>query len=93
MTSVISESGFSMIGHITLDAKSAGKPYEGKPHVRFDEKALEIGLEGNFSYYASALLYRGERRDPPGAKFGNARAGVCGVSQPSGPDDPGRVSP
>jgi hypothetical protein len=49
MTSVISESGFSMIGHITLDAKSAGKPYEGKPHVRFDEKALEIGLGGNFT--------------------------------------------
>jgi len=51
------ESGPKPVGHITLDAKSAGKPYEGKPHVRFDEKALEIGLEGNFSYYASALLY------------------------------------
>jgi hypothetical protein len=37
------------LGRITLDAKSAGKPYEGKPHVRFDEKALEIGLEGNFT--------------------------------------------
>ncbi|WKZ15820.1 MAG: hypothetical protein QY317_00665 [Candidatus Jettenia caeni] len=23
--------------------KSTGKPYEGKPHVRFDEKMLEIG--------------------------------------------------
>ena len=51
------ESGPKPLGHITLDAKSAGKPYEGKPHVRFDEKALEIGLGGNFSYYASALLY------------------------------------
>jgi len=23
--------------------KRTGKPYEGKPHVRFDEKILEIG--------------------------------------------------
>jgi hypothetical protein len=23
--------------------KRTGKPYEGKPHVRFDEKMLEIG--------------------------------------------------
>gem|GEM_PF-5576369 len=28
---------------ICLVAKSTGKPYEGKPHVRFDEKMLEIG--------------------------------------------------
>ena len=28
---------------ISLNVKSTGKPYEGKPHVRFDEKALEIG--------------------------------------------------
>jgi len=41
-------SGPKPLGHITLDAKSTGKPYEGKPHVRFDEKALEIGLGGNF---------------------------------------------
>jgi hypothetical protein len=26
-----------------LAAKRTGKPYEGKPYVRFDEKALEIG--------------------------------------------------
>ena len=37
------ESGSGSIGPITLDAKRAGKPYEGKPHVRFDEKVLEIG--------------------------------------------------
>ncbi len=28
---------------ICLVAKSTGKPYEGKPHVRFDEEMLEIG--------------------------------------------------
>ena len=28
---------------ICLAAKRTGKPYEGKPHVRFDEKMLEIG--------------------------------------------------
>ena len=37
------ESSSDPIGPITLDAKGAGKPYEGKPHVRFDEKVLEIG--------------------------------------------------
>ncbi len=37
------ESGSGPIGSITLDRKSTGKPYEGKPHVRFDEKVLEIG--------------------------------------------------
>jgi hypothetical protein len=31
------------VGHITLDAKSTGKPYEGKPYARSDEKVLEIG--------------------------------------------------
>ncbi len=30
------ESNSSTIGIINLDAKSAGKPYEGKLHVRFD---------------------------------------------------------
>ena len=30
------ESGSSTIGLITLDEKGAGKPYEGKPHVRFE---------------------------------------------------------
>ena len=28
---------------ICLAEKGSGKPYEGKPHVRFDEKMLEIG--------------------------------------------------
>ena len=28
---------------IGFAAKRTGKPYEGKPHVRFDEKMLEIG--------------------------------------------------
>ena len=42
-TVCLSESGPDTIGRITLGAKSAGKPYEGKPHVRFDEKTLEIG--------------------------------------------------
>ncbi|MCC6326789.1 MAG: hypothetical protein IT420_14290 [Candidatus Brocadia sp.] len=32
----VPESCASMIGIIILDVKSAGKPYEGKPHVRFD---------------------------------------------------------
>jgi hypothetical protein len=31
-----------------------GKPYTGKPSVRFDEGELEIGPYG---YYASSLLY------------------------------------
>jgi len=33
--------------------KITGKPYSGKPNVRFDEGELEIG----FNYYASSLLY------------------------------------
>jgi len=33
--------------------KIIGKPYSGKPNVRFDEGELEIGL----SHYASSLLY------------------------------------
>ena len=32
---------------ICFVAKSTGKPYEGKPHVRFDEKMLEIGYGCN----------------------------------------------
>lgn len=32
---------------ICLVAKRTGKPYEGKPHVRFDEKMLEIGYGRN----------------------------------------------
>jgi hypothetical protein len=31
-----------------------GKPYSGKPNVRFDEGELEIEPSG---YYASSLLY------------------------------------
>jgi hypothetical protein len=33
--------------------KMIGKPYSGKPNVRFDEGELEIGLR----HYASSLLY------------------------------------
>ena len=33
-TASLPESGSSTIGLITLDGKGAGKPYEGKPHVR-----------------------------------------------------------
>jgi hypothetical protein len=38
----------------SLWKKMIGKPYSGKPNVRFDEGELEIEL---FSYYASSLLY------------------------------------
>jgi len=31
------------IGVYCLAEKGTGKPYEGKPHVRFDEKMLGIG--------------------------------------------------
>lgn len=34
--------------------KIIGKPYSGKPNVRFDEGELEIEPSG---YYASSLLY------------------------------------
>jgi hypothetical protein len=34
--------------------KMIGKPYSGKPNVRFDEGELEIEP---FGYYASSLLY------------------------------------
>ena len=34
--------------------KIIGKPYSGKPNVRFDEGELEIEP---FGYYASSLLY------------------------------------
>jgi hypothetical protein len=34
-----------------------GKPYSGKPNVRFDEGELEIEPFGN---YASSLLYCGK---------------------------------
>ena len=34
--------------------KMIGKPYSGKPNVRFDEGELEIEPSGN---YASSLLY------------------------------------
>jgi hypothetical protein len=35
-----------------------GKPYSGKPTVRFDEGELEIEP---FGYYASSLLYWSQR--------------------------------
>ena len=39
-----------------LRRKIIGKPYSGKPNVRFDEGELEIEP---FGYYASSLLYFG----------------------------------
>jgi hypothetical protein len=39
----------------SLWKKMIGKPYSGKPNVRFDEGELEIEPFGN---YASSLLYR-----------------------------------
>jgi transposase InsO family protein len=36
------------------EGKMIGKPYSGKPNVRFDEG--ELGIEP-FGYYASSLLY------------------------------------
>ena len=38
----------------SLWKKMIGKPYSGKPNVRFDEGELEIEP---FGYYASSLLY------------------------------------
>ena len=38
--------------------KMIGKPYSGKPNVRFDEGGLEIEP---FGYYASSLLYCNQR--------------------------------
>ena len=38
----------------SLWEKMIGKPYSGKPNVRFDEGELEIEP---FGYYASSLLY------------------------------------
>jgi len=38
----------------SLWKKMIGKPYSGKPDVRFDEGELEIEP---FGYYASSLLY------------------------------------
>jgi len=39
--------------------KIIGKPYSGKPNVRFDEGELEIEP---FGYYASSLLYWSQSR-------------------------------
>jgi hypothetical protein len=38
--------------------KIIGKPYPGKPNVRFDEGELEIE---RIRHYASSLLYRNNR--------------------------------
>ena len=38
----------------SIRMKIIGKPYSGKPNVRFDEGELEIEP---FGYYASSLLY------------------------------------
>ena len=42
----------------SLWKKMIGKPYSGKPNVRFDEGELEIEP---FGYYASSLLYWRQR--------------------------------
>jgi hypothetical protein len=51
-------------GSESLWKKMIGKPYSGKPTVRFDEGELEIEP---FGYYASSLLYW--RQDPVLAIF------------------------
>jgi hypothetical protein len=44
--------------------KGTGKPYEGKPHVRFDEKALEIGYGGD-----TVTLSQGNGRETGNTNF------------------------
>ena len=61
------ESGSGPIGLITLDVKRAGKPYEGKPHVRFDEKALEIGYGWDNVTLSKETESNGEHKYQPGA--------------------------
>ena len=61
------ESGSGTIGHITLDAKRSGKPYEGKPHVRFDEKVLEIGYGRNPVTLSEETERNGENKLRPAA--------------------------
>ena len=61
------ESGSGLIGPITLDAKSAGKPYEGKPHVRFDEKVLEIGYGRDHVTLSEETERNGEHKHRPEA--------------------------
>ncbi|ACR78797.1 hypothetical protein Kole_0068 [Kosmotoga olearia TBF 19.5.1] len=48
------ESTSRPIGHITLGTKQTGKPYAGKPHVRFD-----VAGDGNLG---TAILVRHSRR-------------------------------
>jgi hypothetical protein len=59
------ESGSGSIGLITLDAKRAGKPYEGKPHVRFDEKVLEIGYGRDSVTLSEETGRNGEHKHRP----------------------------
>ncbi|MBN2354610.1 hypothetical protein JXO59_00770, partial [candidate division KSB1 bacterium] len=45
---------------------NSGKPYEGKPHVRFDEGSRETGLliTAPLSYSTDALLVEGKKKNP-----------------------------
>jgi hypothetical protein len=61
------ESGSGSIGLITLDVKRAGKPYEGKPHVRFDEKVLEIGYGRDAVTLPEETGRNGEHKHRPAA--------------------------
>jgi len=48
-------------GSESLWKKMIGKPYSGKPNVRFDEGELEIEPTG---HYASSLLYSNTQATP-----------------------------
>jgi len=50
---------------ICLAAKRTGKPYEGKPHVRFDEKMLEIGYGCNSVTLSEETERNGEYKYQP----------------------------
>ena len=50
---------------ICLVVKSTGKPYEGKPHVRFDEKMLEIGYGRDSVTLSEETERNGENKPLP----------------------------
>ena len=50
---------------ICFVAKSTGKPYEGKPHVRFDEKMLEIGYGCNSVTLSEETERNGKHKPQP----------------------------
>ena len=45
--------------------KMSGKPYEGKPHVRFDEKMLEIGYGCDIMTLSEETERNGEYKYQP----------------------------